>query len=85
MVQFRCLALAFEAGRLGGTYPTVLAAADEIAVARFLQGDIRFGDISVIIERVLEKHAAHFAPHPDIAAIKEVDEWARAIARSFEF
>lgn len=78
--RFRCLTLAFEAGRLGGTYPTALAAADEIAVARFLRGDIRFGDIPGIIERVLEKHAAHAVPHPDIAAIKEVDAWARQAA-----
>ena len=78
--RFRCLSLAFEAGRLSGTYPTALAAADEIAVARFLRGDIRFGDISVIIEAVLEKHAANCAPHPDIAAIKEVDNWARKLA-----
>jgi 1-deoxy-D-xylulose-5-phosphate reductoisomerase len=78
--RFRCLTLAFEAGRLGGTYPTAMAAADEIAVARFLRGDIRFGDIPGIIEDILEKHAAHAIPHPDIAAIKGVDEWARQAA-----
>lgn len=83
--RFRCLTLAFEAGRLGGTYPTALAAADEIAVERFMRGDIRFGDIPGIIEGVLEKHAAQAVPHPDIAAIKEVDVWARHVAENFEF
>jgi len=82
--RFRCLTLAFEAGRLGGTYPTAMAAADEIAVARFLRGDIRFGDIPGIIEDVLEKHAPHAIQHPDIAAIKGVDDWARKLAQKLE-
>ncbi len=81
MERFRCLALAFEAGRLGGTYPTALAAADEIAVPSFLAGDIRFGDIPGIIEKVLEKHTAVAIPHPDIADIKWADEWARQVAK----
>ncbi|HEX9989764.1 MAG TPA: 1-deoxy-D-xylulose-5-phosphate reductoisomerase [Chloroflexia bacterium] len=78
--RFRCLALAFEAGRLGGTYPTVLAAADEVAVPRFLAGDIRFGDIPGIIEGVLEKHVAVAVMDPDISAIKWADDWARQTA-----
>ncbi|MEO8287448.1 MAG: 1-deoxy-D-xylulose-5-phosphate reductoisomerase [Chloroflexota bacterium] len=78
--RFRCLSLAFEAGRLGGTYPTVMAAADEIAVPRFLAGDIRFGDIPVIIEEVLERHAPVAVARPDIAAIKSADDWARHTA-----
>ena len=78
--RFRCLSLAFEAGRLGGTYPTAMAAADEIAVPRFLAGDIRFGDIPGIIEKVLEKHASVAVARPDIAAIKWADDWARQTA-----
>ncbi len=78
--RFRCLTLAFEAGRLGGTFPTAMAAADEIAVARFLGGEIRFGDIPGIIEKVLEKHAQVAEPRPDIAAIKWADNWARHAA-----
>jgi 1-deoxy-D-xylulose-5-phosphate reductoisomerase len=78
--RFRCLSLAFEAGRLGGTYPTVMAAADEIVVPRFLAGDIRFGDIPGIIEEVLEKHASVAVARPDIAAIKWADDWARQAA-----
>jgi 1-deoxy-D-xylulose-5-phosphate reductoisomerase len=78
--RFRCLTLAFEAGRLGGTYPTVLAAADEVAVPRFMAGDIRFGDIPGIIEGVLEKHVAVAVMDPDISAIKWADDWARQTA-----
>ncbi|HYO48975.1 MAG TPA: 1-deoxy-D-xylulose-5-phosphate reductoisomerase, partial [Chloroflexia bacterium] len=78
--RFRCLTLAFEAGRLGGTYPTVLAAADEVAVPRFMAEDIRFGDIPGIIEGVLEKHVAVAVMDPDISAIKWADDWARQTA-----
>jgi 1-deoxy-D-xylulose-5-phosphate reductoisomerase len=78
--RFRCLSLAFEAGRLGGTYPTAMAAADEIAVARFLEGSIRFGHIPGIIEEVLNRHAPVAMAHPDIEGIKWADEWARRTA-----
>jgi 1-deoxy-D-xylulose-5-phosphate reductoisomerase len=78
--RFRCLSLAFEAGRLSGTYPTAMAAADEIAVPAFLGGQIRFGDIPGIIEKVLEKHAQVAVARPDIAAIKWADDWARRTA-----
>ncbi|MFL5731928.1 MAG: 1-deoxy-D-xylulose-5-phosphate reductoisomerase [Chloroflexia bacterium] len=78
--RFRCLSLAFEAGRLGGTYPTAMAAADEIAVARFLEGVIRFGYIPGIIEEVLNRHASVAIAHPDIAGIKWADDWARRTA-----
>lgn len=51
---FRCLALAREAGKSGGIAPCVLNAADEVAVAAFLDGAITFKDISSVIERTLE-------------------------------
>jgi 1-deoxy-D-xylulose-5-phosphate reductoisomerase len=51
---FRCLALAREAGRSGGIAPCVLNAADEVAVAAFLEGMITFNDISTVIERTIE-------------------------------
>jgi 1-deoxy-D-xylulose-5-phosphate reductoisomerase len=78
--RFRCLSLAFQAGRMGGTYPTVLAAADEVAVPAFLAGQIRFGDIPGIIESVLEKHVVVALERPDIESIKWADEWARQTA-----
>jgi 1-deoxy-D-xylulose-5-phosphate reductoisomerase len=65
---------------MGGTYPTVMAAADEIAVARFLQGAIHFGHIPVIIEEVLNRHAPVAIAHPDIPGIKWADDWARRTA-----
>jgi 1-deoxy-D-xylulose-5-phosphate reductoisomerase len=77
---FPCLRLAYEAIRAGQTYPTVLNAANEVAVARFLAGEIRFLDISGLIEQALEEHRP--APDPDLAAIAEADAWARAWSRS---
>jgi len=74
---FPCLRLAQEAGRKGGTYPTVLAAADEEAALGFLRGQWGFLDISRIIERTLADHAPSAVEHPDLEAIKATDEWAR--------
>jgi 1-deoxy-D-xylulose-5-phosphate reductoisomerase len=59
-----------------------MAAADEIAVERFLHGAIRFGDIPGIIEETLERHTSVANPHPDIADIKWADNWARMTAAS---
>ena len=55
---FACLRLALEAGRAGGTAPCVLNAADEVAVAAFLDGRIGFTAIAAAIERVLEEMPA---------------------------
>lgn len=51
---FRCLALAREAGEAGGIAPCVLNAADEVAVAAFLEGRISFSEIAEVIERTLD-------------------------------
>jgi len=51
---FRCLALAREAGEAGGISPCVLNAADEVAVAAFLDGQITFSDIAAVIEKTLD-------------------------------
>lgn len=78
--KFPCLRLAIEAGRQGSTYPAVLNAADEIAVERFLRGDIRFSDIPSIIETVLTDHR----PQPaDFEAIVVADRWAREQANQW--
>nr|MDQ6944103.1 1-deoxy-D-xylulose-5-phosphate reductoisomerase [Candidatus Eremiobacteraeota bacterium] len=53
--RFPCLRLAYEALALGGTAPAVLSAANEVAVAAFVAGDIRFGDIPVCIETALRR------------------------------
>jgi len=62
---FSCLRLALEAGRAGGTAPCVLNAADEVAVAAFLAGQIPFTGIGAVIERVLEEMPARPVTHFD--------------------
>jgi len=62
---FACLRLALAAGRAGGTAPTVLNAADEIAVAAFLEERIPFTAIPAVIERVLEEMPAERVSHFD--------------------
>ncbi|HSS33701.1 MAG TPA: 1-deoxy-D-xylulose-5-phosphate reductoisomerase [Solirubrobacterales bacterium] len=62
---FACLRLALEAGRAGGTAPCVLNAADEIAVAAFLDRRIPFTGIAAVIERVLEQMPAQPITHFD--------------------
>jgi 1-deoxy-D-xylulose-5-phosphate reductoisomerase len=77
--RFPCLRLAMEAGRLGGTYPAAMAAADEVAVERFLGGEIGFLDIPLVVEAVMEKHRP--TADPELEAILEADARARAEAR----
>jgi 1-deoxy-D-xylulose-5-phosphate reductoisomerase len=77
--RYPCLALAMEAGKRGGTYPTVLAAADEVAVEAFLAGHMRLTGIATLIESTLEAHSPSF--QPELAAVLEADAWARTHAR----
>jgi 1-deoxy-D-xylulose-5-phosphate reductoisomerase len=76
---FPCLRLAYQAGRAGGTYPTVLSAADEIAVALFLAGHIPFTGIADLIDSALARHRPVSAPSLD--DIMAADAWARAYVR----
>jgi 1-deoxy-D-xylulose-5-phosphate reductoisomerase len=62
---FACLRLALAAGEAGGTAPCVLNAADEVAVAAFLAGQIPFTGIAAVIERVLEEMPARPVTHFD--------------------
>jgi 1-deoxy-D-xylulose-5-phosphate reductoisomerase len=62
---FACLRLALEAGKVGGTAPCVLNAADEVAVAAFLDGRIEFTAIAAVIERVLVEMPAQPVTHFD--------------------
>jgi 1-deoxy-D-xylulose-5-phosphate reductoisomerase len=73
--KFPCLKLAIEAGRKGGTYPTVLCAADEIAVELFLSERIRFTDIARLVERALQQHQP--AAQPTLEEILAANTWAR--------
>jgi 1-deoxy-D-xylulose-5-phosphate reductoisomerase len=72
---FACLRLAREAGKAGGTAPCVLNAADEVAVAAFLDGRIGFTAIGAAIERVLEEMPARVPTH--FEDLFEVDAEAR--------
>jgi 1-deoxy-D-xylulose-5-phosphate reductoisomerase len=75
---FRCLALAVAAGKTGGTMPAAMNAANEIAVAAFLEGRCRFADIDRVVESVMEAH--HPEPLDSVDQVEAVDEWARAEA-----
>ncbi len=72
------LRLSQEAGRRGGTYPCVLAAADEVAVTAFLGGQIRFTAIPEVIDAALSAHEGD--DDPDLEAIDAADAWARRFA-----
>ena len=73
--NFPCLKLAIEAGKAGGTCPTVLCAADEAAVELFLSRHIKFTDIARLVERTLEQHQV--VSRPTLDEIIEADRWAR--------
>lgn len=77
--RFPGLALAYAAGRAGGTMTTVYNAANEIAVELFLAELIPFVAIPGIIERVMNRHTP--VSRPDLAAILASDDWARREAR----
>ncbi len=75
---FGCLRLALEAGRVGGTAPAALNAANEVAVAAFLAGECGFLDIERTVQAVLEQtHPEHLA---SIEQVEAVDAWARRAA-----
>ena len=76
---FRCLGIALEAGRAGGTAPAVMNAANEVAVAAFLDGSARFFDIEETVAAVLAAHIRE--PLESIEQIETADAWARAKAR----
>lgn len=73
--DFPALNLARRAGETGGTLPAVMNAANEVAVAGFLDGQVHFPDIWQIVEEVMNRHAA--VAHPDLDAILQADQWAR--------
>lgn len=78
--QFPALGLARQAGIEGKTYPTVLSAADEVAVEAFLHGRVRFVDIPALVESTLAAHQP--VEVTDLDVIAEVDAWARAFIRT---
>ena len=79
--DFPCLSYAFEAGRQGGTMPCCLNAANEIAVAAFLAGQIKFGDIPKVLRRAMDSHTV--VSGPSLEVLSEVDADVRR--RSAEY
>jgi 1-deoxy-D-xylulose-5-phosphate reductoisomerase len=77
--DFPALNLARRAGETGGTLPAVMNAANEVAVASFLDRQVRFPDIWQIVEEVMNRHTS--IAHPDLDAILQADQWARKEAR----
>jgi 1-deoxy-D-xylulose-5-phosphate reductoisomerase len=76
--RFPCLRLAVEASQAGGTAPAVLCAADEVAVERFLRGEIGFMDIPRVVDAALEAHAPE--PVESLQHLLDVDARARETA-----
>lgn len=76
--RFPCLRLAGEAGEAGQSYPAVLSAADEVAVAAFLQNELSFLRISEVIERTLEAHEPF--PLSSLGEVTRAAEGARNYA-----
>ena len=79
-VRFRALQLAFDAGRVGGTMTTVLNAANEQAVAMFLNEEIKFLQIEEMIERAMNAHNPILSP--DLETILHVDSETRKTVRN---
>ncbi|MCS6918455.1 MAG: 1-deoxy-D-xylulose-5-phosphate reductoisomerase [Fimbriimonadales bacterium] len=72
--RYPCLELAYAAARVGGTMPTVLNAANEVAVRAFLARRIRFTDIPRLVEQAMNAHAPLPATLPNAL---HADQWAR--------
>ena len=79
LAAFPCLALAYEAGRVGGTCPAWLNGANEVAVAAFLEGVIPWAAIAEVLEEVLSGHDGTTPTSADV--VIEADRRARASAR----
>ncbi|HEY2931627.1 MAG TPA: 1-deoxy-D-xylulose-5-phosphate reductoisomerase [Acidobacteriota bacterium] len=79
LARFPCLKLAYEALRTGGTLPTVMNAANEVAVSQFLGEEIPFSAIPVIIEHAMSEHKAEAVR--DLDQILQIDREARTRAQ----
>lgn len=73
--KFRCLALAFDAGRRGGIVPAMMNAANEVLVDRFLKGNLKFTDIPKYVEKVMSKS-------PDVTGRLSLDQVLEADAEA---
>lgn len=78
--RYRCLKLAYDAIRIGGTMPVVMNAVNEVVVQQFLDEEIDFLDIETIIEREMNAHDV--IQSPDLETILEID--AQYKSRKYE-
>jgi 1-deoxy-D-xylulose-5-phosphate reductoisomerase len=82
--RFPAVELAYQACRTGGSMPSVLNAANEIAVERFLAGELPFRSIVEVVSRVLERHSPQVTPVETIDDALQWDHWARNEARGID-
>ncbi|MBF2078342.1 MAG: 1-deoxy-D-xylulose-5-phosphate reductoisomerase [Synechococcales cyanobacterium T60_A2020_003] len=75
--KYPCMQLAYAAGRAGGSMPAVLNAANEQAVALFIDEQIQFLDIPKVIETVCDRHQSGNRSTPTLDDILHADQWAR--------
>jgi len=75
--KYPCMELAYAVGRAGGTMPAVLNAANEEAVAQFLEERIHFLDIPEVIEAACERHKPDLQSQPNLDEVLAADAWAR--------
>ncbi len=75
--KYPCMQLAYAAGRAGGSMPAVLNAANEQAVALFLEEKIGYLDIARLIEHVCDRHSCDNCSNPSLEDIVTADKWAR--------
>ncbi len=78
--RFPCLGLAYQSMREGGTMPAAMSAANEVAVAAFLDRRIGFGDIARVITATMTAHNSQRIE--SIETVVEADRWARAKAEA---
>ena len=83
METFKCLSLAYRALKTGGTLPAVLNGANEVAVVRFLKGDIGFLDIPELIEQTMDAYTVKY--EYTLEDLLEADAWAKDYAAKVVF
>ncbi|SHF32008.1 1-deoxy-D-xylulose 5-phosphate reductoisomerase [Seinonella peptonophila] len=75
--RYPCVRMAYEVGKVGGTLPAVLNAANEVAVDRFLTGQLSFLGIEEVVQQAIEAH--NVIKDPSLEEIMDADQWARQL------
>jgi 1-deoxy-D-xylulose-5-phosphate reductoisomerase len=81
MERFPCLRLAYQSIEIGETMPAILNAANEVAVSAFIEGSLKFTEIPLLLQRVMEEHEVK--PFHTIEDILKADHWARERSKAF--